>query len=217
MNQFFDRIIYLNSSKRLDRLANMQKRLSVFDNVERFEALTGGTPKALELFKKDGLYLQEAGTTRGRRKLNNGEIGCYLSHREIWKYIKKQGWNKVLILEDDAKLVEPFEFDASELPDNWDMLYFGQYCYDHDFLVRSDTGKNAALIEHIDKNLFKASHCWLTHAYAVNVKCIDYLLDNTKLLDWPIDGILAGIQDNLNVYAFYPNIIVQDDTKSSLR
>lgn len=217
MKQFFDRIIYLNSSKRLDRRANMEKRLSGFENVERFDALTGGTSKALDLINTDGLYFHFPGSSRGRRKLNNGEIGCYLSHREIWKYIKKRGWNKVLILEDDAQFVEPFDFDVSSLPEIWDMLYLGQYCYDHDFLVRSDTGKNAALIQHIDKNLFKASHCWLTHAYAVNSKCIDYLLDNTKLLDWPIDGILAGIQDNINVYAFYPNLINQDDTKSSLR
>lgn len=216
IDDFFDKIIFLNSDKRRDRLKNMNERLAGLKNVERFPAIFGKESKAINIIRKDSLKVFE-NKERGRRGLNGGEIGCFISHREIWKLIKARGYKKALILEDDAIFESQFEFNIDKLPSDWDMLYLGQHNYDREFIVKSGSGKNAALIHHIDNNLYKASHCWLTHAYAVNSKCINYLLENTKTVDYPIDGVLAEIQDNLNVYAFYPNLINQDSTKSSLR
>lgn len=216
IDEFFDKIIFLNADSRKDRLKNMNSRLAGFKNVLRFPAIFGKEPKALKIMKDDGLSLLQL-NKRGRKVLNAGEIGCFLSHREIWKLCKERGYKRVLILEDDAEFSQDFEFNVDKLPLCWDMLYLGQHNYDRDFIAKSGSGKDAALIHHIDKNLFRASHCWLTHAYAINSKCIDYLLENTKTIDYPIDGILSELQDNLNVYAFYPNLINQDSTKSSLR
>lgn len=218
MKKFFDKIFWLNTRARSgdnDRGGNMRKRLAGYD-AERFEAIFGSSEIAWKCFKADGLFIPPT----PRRKLNNGEIGCFISHREIWKEAKSRGHNRILVLEDDAEFkqgaVETFERDIDKLPE-WDLLYLGQRNYDNMRNSRTSDGDNAALIEHISGNLYKADGCWLTHAYAVNMKCVDYLLENTKCIDYPIDGVLAGLQKNLNTYAFYPNIIGQDRTKSSLR
>lgn len=217
IDKFFDRIFWLNTKARRDRAANMAQRLEKYSNTERFEAIAGGTEIALRIIKKDGLFAPQ----NRRRILNLGEIGCFISHREIWKYAKEKGYSKVLILEDDAEIQEDANAVFSEaiesLPDNWDMLYLGQRNYDNLKNSREKDGDMAALTGHVSGSLYEAKRCWLTHAYAINIKCVDYLLEHTKQIDWPIDGVLADVQKELNVYAFYPSLVVQDATKSSLR
>jgi len=217
IDKFFDRIYWLNTKARRDRAANMEARLKEYSNTERFEAIAGGTEIALKIIKKDGLFAPQ----NRRRILNLGEIGCFISHREIWKHAKEKGYSKVLILEDDAEINENantvFSQAIESLPETWDMLYLGQRNYDNLKNSREKDGDLAALTGHVTGNLYEAKRCWLTHAYAINIKAVDYLLENTKQIDWPIDGVLADVQKDLNVYAFYPSLIVQDSTKSSLR
>ena len=57
--------------------------------------------------------------------LTKGEIGCFLSHWRIWeKCIAKN--EKVLVLEDDARLTEDFNLEEiNELSDTYDFLYLG--------------------------------------------------------------------------------------------
>lgn len=217
IDKFFDRIYWLNTKARRDRAGNMTLRLISYQNTERFEAIAGGTEIALKIIKKDGLFCPQ----NRRRILNLGEIGCFISHREIWKHAKEKGYTKVLILEDDAEIIDNantiFLEAIDSLPENWDMLYMGQRNYDNLKNSREKDGDMAALTGHITGSLYEAKRCWLTHAYAINIKAVDHLLEHTKQIDYPIDGILADVQKNLNVYAFYPSLIVQDATKSSLR
>jgi GR25 family glycosyltransferase involved in LPS biosynthesis len=206
INTYFDKVFYINSKKRGDRLKNMVRRLSDLDiKAERFEAILGGA------VDKSTLKINPT-----KKVLNNGELGCYLSHRQIWQTIKEKGYKKVLILEDDAEFCPDFLNEFSEKIDtvpDFDLLYFGHWNYDH----KGDSGKTKTLKEEISKGVFKADRCWLTHAYAVNEKCVDYLLEKTEEIYSCIDSVLADVQSPLDVIAFYPNLIKQDKTKSSLR
>lgn len=212
----FDKIIYINSKNRPDRLINMKKRIAALDlNIERFEAVLGG--------KLDHSKLSFKGKIK---TMNNGEIGCFISHATIYQKIKDNGWKHTLILEDDALFCDDFLNVLAglekQLPEDWDMFFLGQWNYDHlDNGGNEVGGEKYALKERITDNekynLYKANRCWLTHAYAVNLKSIDYLIDNTKDLYSSIDNVLADIQHKLNVYAVNPNIIKQDGSKSSLR
>jgi GR25 family glycosyltransferase involved in LPS biosynthesis len=212
----FDKVFWINSKKRTDRAKNMTQRLSAFGvDAERFEAILGGSEIASKHIKDDGLFTPKI----KRRTMNNGEVGCFLSHRAIWKIAKEQAYDNVLILEDDAEFCDNFISSlelVNELKD-WDMLYLGQRNYDNLKNAKEKNGDTAALTHHIKDNLYEATRCWLTHAYAVNKTCFDYLLENTKQLDYPIDGVLADIQKDLKVFAFYPNIVNQDSTQSSIR
>lgn len=73
-------------------------------------------------------------------KLTKGEIGCYLSHLHMLKkvYISSPDTSKVLILEDDAKLLitdkEKLLKDLNKiteaLPKDWELLFIGHNYYE---------------------------------------------------------------------------------------
>lgn len=208
INEYFDKVFYINSKTRIDRYRNMIDRLPKLGiEAERFEAILGGAldSKKLEFGKSI-------------KDLNNAEIGCFQSHREIYKKIIENGYDKVLILEDDALFCEDFNKIFSEninhVPDDWQMLYFGQI--NHDLIDGVAGSKTVSIKEHVGGNVYEAERCWLTHAYAIR-GCAQYLYDNTKVMYHTLDAVLADLQKDLNVYAFHPNIIRQDDTASSIR
>ncbi len=212
VNQIFDKVIYINSKNRPDRYRNMIERLRAKEiEAERMEAIYGGHVAPHEINFGDASKI--------KRRVNLSEVGCFLSHREIYKRIKANGWNNTLILEDDALFLEDFDQvmnkEYLDLPVDWDLLYFGTWNYD-DGVDDSTRGK-APMKEQINERLYKADRCWLTHGYAVNIKAVDYLLKETNVIYSCFDNVLADIQHKLNVYAFYPWIIKQDGTISSLR
>lgn len=212
LNKSFDKIFWINSKKRLDRAGNMNRRFKENNiQAERFNAILGG--------QIDHRKLQFG---KPVKSLDNGEIGCFLSHTTIYKTIKENGWKQTLILEDDAQFkdgwLQKFQAGIKALPSDWDLLYLGQWNYDNDINGgNAKGGKTFALKQQISNEIWKADRCWLTHAYAVNIKCIDYLIENTNVLYSSLDNVLADIQKNLNVYAFSPSLITQDGTKSDLR
>lgn len=201
-----DKIFWINSRNRIDRYNTMRKRIAEYEiPAERFEAILGGELLGSTI---------EFGEVK--RKLNLGEIGCFMSHRAIYELIKKNGWKKTLILEDDALFKETPEVITEKVKrvPEYDMLYFGQWNYDF-----GNDGKKRALREEIEPGLYRAERCWLTHAYAVDISCIDILLENTQKLYSTIDHVLSDIQENhkLKTYAFYPDLVRQDLSKSSIR
>lgn len=57
-----------------------------------------------------------------------GEIGCFLSHFKVWQDVLKNGYEKVLVLEDDVRF-EPFfrakvgrMLDELTILQNWDLV-----------------------------------------------------------------------------------------------
>lgn len=219
MLSLFDKVYYINSKNRPDRFRNMSARFEAlgyqkdglnFGNghIERFEAIFGGHIASVDFGDQ-------------KKKLNNGEIGCFLSHREIWKKIKESGYKKTLILEDDAEFGKDFDSfnDLFNSVPDFDLLYLGQWNYDVDFMdgQKIQGKETSALIEEISPRIWKANRCWLTHAYVVDLNCIDYLLKSTEKLYSCLDHVMADIQSELKVYAIYPSIVKQDLTKSSIR
>lgn len=225
MNDFFDKIYWINSRNRMDRFRNMIDRFKEIEvRAERFNAITGGEldHSQLRFHRSEPIFLADGRTGTQYRLLNNGEIGCFQSHVAIYRLIKEKGLDKVLILEDDAQFVEGFKERFGQMvkyiPEDWDMIYFGQSNYDY-------PNENWEGVERSTRNLkvnikgevYSADRCWLTHAYAVRGKCADFLIENTKEMYASVDNVLADIQHHLKVYAIHPALINQDGTKSSLR
>ena len=207
----FDKAFYINMRDRTDRRMNMKARLADLNiDAERFDAINAGLIDTRHL---------DFGCKK--KVLNNAEIGCFLSHRDIYKMIKAEGWETTLILEDDCLFLEDYDFTVElalrDMPEDWDMLYLGQHNYDSIKIAQSIEGRTHAIKEQISGRLYKASRCWLTHAYIVRQKAVDTLIKGTEVLYASIDGVLADVQEGLNVYAIYPNIVKQDGTRSSIR
>ena len=204
----------INTNGRPDRLRNMTERFiklglceSVKEFIEkyRFKAIEGGS------IEKSKLNL----SANPIKKLNNGEIGCYLSHIQIYREIIKNGYKNTLILEDDAD-IKPGWDENMTLPEGYDMIYLGRLNYD-----TWNPSEKIGLIQEVCPGFWESTRNWLTHAYIISLDGAVKLLK--ELTERPIrsclDNEIAIIQDecNFSCYAYHPARIKQDKTKSSLR
>lgn len=207
LNTIVNKIFWINSRNRSDRFIQMSKRLQKEQIIsERFEAIQGGyVPNPDVDF---GGTIPTIG-----RYLNNGEKGCYLSHRELWKKQLKSGYKKVLILEDDCIFLPNYKEVLSKIDFEYDMLFLGQWDYS-----AAGKGEMSALVDIGKKPFYKSNGSWLTHAYIVDISVCQLLLDRTVDCHTSIDGMLAEICPSIKAYAVAPAIAIQDTkSKSSLR
>ena len=61
------------------------------------------------------------------RPILPGEIGCALSHLQVWNLAKQSGHENILVLEEDFMVhgqLSPYIID--ELPSDWDLMYLGR-------------------------------------------------------------------------------------------
>ena len=116
--------IVINLKKREDRLASFQ---TCHPNLEYevFHAVDG------EQVNYGGLLSQGFDVCHDwidpllNTRLTKGEVGCFLSHWSIWQKCIERN-EKVLILEDDARLTERFDLqEIEEITDTYDFLYLG--------------------------------------------------------------------------------------------
>lgn len=70
------------------------------------------------------------------RNMTSGEIGCFMSHYQIWEEVMRQKYQKVIVLEDDAELAEDFvkQYNQAYIDStknsggggNWQLMYLGR-------------------------------------------------------------------------------------------
>lgn len=98
-------------------------------------------------------------------------IGCFLAHIDAIKWAQKEGFEQILILEDDIKINSNFSlkdrFHPDKLPKVWDMLYFGGILTAH--TVR-DKGWVCGTI-------------WCNHAYIVHSRMYSEILNEFAKVD----------------------------------
>jgi glycosyl transferase family 25 len=129
LNAFFDRALVVTLHRATERHERLPERLRGL----RYE-LFWGTDKAdldLATLQAEGTYddARARRATRYRKPMTLGQIGCSLSHRRIYELAIRNGWERVLVFEDD---VAPRTGDLamlgaalSELPPGWDLVYLG--------------------------------------------------------------------------------------------
>lgn len=99
--------------------------------------------------------------------LNQGDLGCLLSHIKALQYAKSKNWNCVMIFEDDAVFVPDFNekltICMNELPANWDMLWLG--------------GSDYRMPYPYSKNLNRLVASWGTFGYVIRDTVYDYFIN----------------------------------------
>nr|CAH7758151.1 unnamed protein product [Callosobruchus chinensis] len=127
----FDKIYMINLKRRHERRKRM---LKCFDelglDVELVDAVDG---QALnESFLGKIKFMPGFSDPYHKRPMKLGEIGCFLSHFNVWRDVVANKYKTVLILEDDIRF-EPFfrtrvvalMNEVNKIP-NWDLVYFGR-------------------------------------------------------------------------------------------
>ena len=190
----FDKIqvVYINLEKRTDRkkfVLNELKKLGI-DNPICFKAI----------------------------ELENGALGCSMSHLKCIENAKKQNLDYIFICEDDIEFLDPKlllnqlnNFLNSNI--NWDVVLIA--------------GNNMIPYIPINDSCIKIMNCQTTTGYIVHKNYYDKLIDNfktgiQKLMkeptnnDYKIDKYWFKLQRNDNWYLIIPLTVVQKDDYSDI-
>ncbi len=187
----FDKIYCINLDRRNDRWIESESEFNKHQiKVERVRAV-------------DGLS-DEVGNSNS---ITKSEMGCLLSHSMIIKLIIKEGYKRVLILEDDIcfddNLCNLFSSYIGQVPLDWDMLYLGGTHIQKPIKVSDNVGKL--------KQTFTTSHYALTNQMAKNV------IQEIEKYKAPIDVVYSKFHPVTKCYSFIPRLAWQRDSKSDIQ
>jgi GR25 family glycosyltransferase involved in LPS biosynthesis len=188
----FDKIFAINLAEATERwqvfLLELQKIGVSPNEIIRMEAVDGNL-----LPQKEGL--------------KKGELGCLMSHVKILQLAQQANYERILIFEDDVKFHDKFSrlFPKyiRQVPENWDMLYFG--------------GNHSETPLPFSKNVLQVMDMRCTHAYAVHQRMYQTLIDNLQNCNVPIDIFYTQIQRKYKCYVFYPHVAWQHAGESYIR
>ena len=125
--------------------------------------------------------------------LTKGEVGCFLSHWNIWnKCIEKN--ESILVLEDDAILTDKFNIqEISNLP--YDFVYLGW--------------KEMDKSEEIDGKLVKPVYPYWTLAYMIRPEAARVLVNDViKCNIIPVDEYLPTMMNQMRVAGYQDNVVI---------
>ena len=207
MNIDTDKIYICHYKKLTDRkiiiLDQLQKLgLDNYIFVEQFDKDSWNTEEITKEFPK----------ILHANRINDSERSLALKHAWIVTDMYKQGYSSVLVLEDDAVLVDDFveKYNSymNQMPIDWDIGWVGS-CF----------GLKEPEISNI--NVYKTnrgSRC--THAYCISKSFSINMIDEIKNIDKEADLYYNYIIErfNLNNYWFQPPLALQSlEFFSSLR
>lgn len=190
----FNEIYVINLKRRPDRKNRSIAALNELNLSHKLvEAVDGKTMKE-DILKDLGINLLPSyRDPYSGRFMNYGEIGCFLSHYNIWKEAVEKNYERIIILEDDARFEMNFKSTFKHIMNQisakgieWDLIFLGRkimrpkeesWNYDVDF-KRGFGLRNPSF-----------SH-W-TIAYALSLSGAKKLLNSEPLLNMiPIDEYL---------------------------
>lgn len=224
LQQYFDKILVVSVprfSERQERLKETLKGLS-------FDFFWGADKLQLdhETAKTDGTYDEEMAKKLQRqgKALNLGEIACSLSHRNLYAAMVENGWEKVLVLEDDVLPIEGNMHQLStalqELPIDWELVYLGYLKHEKVtaglkakqffYKILSALGLMAWSYKMVSNLLPKAYSAHLkragfhdcTHAYAISLQGAKKLLKAQTPVVYRADDLLSSTIMKGELHAF---------------
>jgi GR25 family glycosyltransferase involved in LPS biosynthesis len=191
----FNHVIYINLEHRIDRKEHVEEQLLSIGIKEptRFNAI----------------------------KLQNGALGCSMSHLKCLQTAKDNKWPQVLICEDDIHFLNPILFLTQlksflrlNKQNTWDVLLLA--------------GNNMLPYEKNGMNSIKVHHCLTTTGYIVQEHYYDTLIQNykegiQKLMREPnnkkmyaIDKYWIKLQETDNWFLITPLSVVQMEDYSDI-
>lgn len=125
----FDKIYVLSLERANERQKRIRERLEGLN----FEFFLGVDKNHLSeaIMEKDKIYdeIKARELNRYGKGMVLGHIACSLSHRLLYEKILREGYQRVLIFEDDiVPLYQNLDYlpeALSELPEDWELIYLG--------------------------------------------------------------------------------------------
>ena len=138
------KLFIINLKRRNDKLDKILDRLKEYKtlDIEVFNAIDGSQIDQIYLDKNGYKVCEYWSDPITRRQIKSGEIGCALSHYNVWKIIKERNLEMALIVEDDATFEENFIEKLEtciRIKDEYDIFYLGRKVFNKvEKVVRDD-------------------------------------------------------------------------------
>ena len=187
-----ENIIYINLDSRKDRKQHVENEIKKISKIipQRFKAI----------------------------QLDNGALGCSMSHLKCVQIAKNNNWKSVLICEDDIEFLNPILLlDQLNLflkkHAEWDVILIA--------------GNNMLPYQYVDNSCIQVFNCQTTTGYIVNSHYYDKLIQNykegiTKFMREPtnksytIDKYWFELQKRNNWYLIIPLSVIQREDYSDI-
>ncbi|MDT7540213.1 MAG: glycosyl transferase, family 25 [Acidobacteriota bacterium] len=189
INELLPRKVCINLDRRADRWKQMRARFDRHGirDVRRLPAANG---------QSLNIPPNWSGTP--------GAYGCLLSHLRAVHEARKAGARSVLIFEDDVEfdtgLRDNFRNYISQVPADWDALYFGA-------LHMEDPVE-------VSENVRRISRAYSTYAYALRDTIFDAFIELNGKADKEVDVNNLALQTERACYCFMPHLAWVDDDYS---
>jgi GR25 family glycosyltransferase involved in LPS biosynthesis len=183
LSEFFDRGEVIALKKSISRRELLP---GTFRNVNTteffiFDAVDGREMDVDGMIEAGDVIPRSEGPNQGR-VLTPGEVGCLMSHREIWKGLLESDDQTVLVCEGDISWKQDGLCILSsffETIDQWDIVYLHSH-FTHEHRDRRQVAENCYQAENEGGG---------TLCYAINRKVAEYLLK----ISWPLQSAADGV------------------------
>uniref|UniRef100_A0A672N0U3 procollagen galactosyltransferase n=1 Tax=Sinocyclocheilus grahami TaxID=75366 RepID=A0A672N0U3_SINGR len=186
----FDEVFMINLKRRADRRECMLRALREQEiDCKIIAAVDGKAMNVSEIHAMGVQMLPGYSDPYHGRPLTRGEMGCFLSHYNIWKEIVDRGLKTSLLLEDDLRFEIFFkrrlqnlmrEVESKGL--DWDLIYIGR--------KRMQVDRPEKAVPNI-RNLVEADYSYWTLGYMMSLQGAKKLLKAEPLSKMlPVDEFL---------------------------
>ncbi|RVE75618.1 hypothetical protein OJAV_G00000490 [Oryzias javanicus] len=190
-----DEVFMINLVRRTDRRERMLR--SLYEQEISCKVVAAVDGKALNVSDIESLGIRMLPGYKDPyhgRPLTKGELGCFLSHYNIWKEIVDRGLKTSLVLEDDLRFEVFFKRRLQALLQevtthqlDWDLIYIGRKRMQVDHPEKS--------VPNIH-NLVEADYSYWTLAYILSIRGAQKLLRAEPLRKMlPVDEFLPVMYD----------------------
>lgn len=135
--------------------------------------------------------------------LTKGQIGCYLSHREVWKQLVASGDDVWCVMEDDIRLEQGFKAATEELysfREHWDVVRL--------YGIFDNPQIEYASLPSGMKLMWMDLHPLGTQCYVISRSAAMRLLETTEKIRVPIDDALdQNWKHKLRLYLTSPKFV----------
>ncbi len=187
----FDKVFLINLEHNRERLERSEKFLQNWHlTYERFDAV----------------YAKNMGIRHIDGKFTQGMVGCFLSHFFIFHQAVREGWETILVLEDDFEPVPGFDHLFAEawkqVPEDWHFIWLGWTFH---------KGTDQSKVVRINDYWIKAPSLWGTQAYIVRGReVIREIYKDLKTMHEQIDLQLIGRSlTGICHYCIFPSAVGQ--------
>ncbi|XP_051898150.1 procollagen galactosyltransferase 1-like [Pristis pectinata] len=186
----FDEVFLINLKRRPTRRMRMLRSLYEQEIAcEVVDAVDGRAFNSSQIKALGITMLADYQDPYSGRPLTKGELGCFLSHYNIWKEIVERGLQKSVVFEDDLRFEIFFKRrlkylmkEVEKVKLDWDLIYIGRKRMQVDHPERAVPGV---------RNLVEADYSYWTLGYVLSLQGAKKLIDAKpfdKML--PVDEFL---------------------------